>query len=251
MQTVVKFSLLIVLFLAAPILYAVPDKTIQAAIPSSMPPYVIEATQSGIILDIINNIYNKNGYRVDFSFLPNHRVAKEFIDKKHALAFGIPNNSSNQDIFYSDAILSFKNVAITLTTNNFEISSPSDMKNMSITAFQNATNFLGEQFKEMALDNLHYEEITNQQHQLTLLLKGRTDVIVLEERIFLYHLKQLKLSAAIKQQFRTHPIFNAAKRYCVFHSAKQRDMFNKGLNTIKQSSEYKDILNKHITVLKS
>ncbi len=115
--------------------------------------------------------------------------------------------------FYSKAILSFNNVVISLVSNNFQIASLSDLQNLSITAFQNATNFLGEKFKELALDNLYYKEITNQQQQLTLLLKGRTDVIIMEERIFLYHLKNLKLSNAVKQQFKIHAIFKPSKRY--------------------------------------
>ena len=250
MHTAVKLFLLLGLVLPAHFSYATQSNTIKAAVPSSMPPYIIETTKSGIALDIISKIYRNNGYKIDFSFLPNHRVAKEFLDKKHALAFSIPYDSSNQKIFYSKAILSFKNVVVSLAVNNFQIASLSDLKNLSITAFQNATNFLGDKFKELAQENRYYKEITNQQQQLTLLLKGRTDVIIMEERIFLYHLKKLKSSNAVKQQFKIHAIFKPSKRYCAFHDIQQRDMFNRGLESIKKSADYQAIIDKYITVLK-
>lgn len=245
MNVVVKFLILLSLILSSQLIAAAQPVTLKAAIPSSIPPYVIKSSQSGIVLDIIRSIYRQNGFNVAFSFLPNHRAVKEFLAKKHALAFAIPNNIANAAIFYSEPLLSFKNVAISLASNNLELLSVADLKNLRITAFQNATNFLGEPFKALVKDNLYYQEITHQQHQLTLLLKGRTDVIVLEERIFLYHLKHLKLAAASSNKFRIHPIFKAAKRYCAFHSARHRDLFNQGLQHIQQTLEYQAIIDKY------
>jgi len=221
---------------------------IKVALPSSMPPYVISASNSGIALDIIANIYRERGREVIFSFLPNHRAAKEFLNKVHTLAFAIP---INYPVFYSDAVLSFKNVAISLSANDLKLKDVTDLANKQVTAFQNARNFLGDKFKQMAANNPNYSEVTNQQHQLTLLFKGRTDVIIIEQRIFWYHFAQLNLASAIAQKFRIHPLFKAAPRYSAFHSEKQRDTFNLGLKKLRNSPKYQAIFDQYLNDLKS
>jgi len=98
----------------------------------------------------------------------------------------------------------------------------------------------------MTLSNPHYDEVTDQKSQLQLLVKGRTDVIVMEERIFWYHFKQLNFDHTIKEKIRFHPIFKSKSRYCAFYDKDQRDSFNVNLSQLRQSNDYHTILNKYL-----
>ena len=219
----------------------------QIALPSSMPPYIIAHTQSGIILDIIKSIYPENRYALEFSFFPNPRLIKEFQNKNYLTAFAIPRKEYNEKIYYSNAIVEFKNIAISLKKNNLTINNISHLSNKSITAFQSAAKFLGDSYKKMTLSNPHYDEVTDQRSQLQLLVKGRTDVIVMEERIFWYHFKQLHFDHTIKEKFRFHPVFKSKSRYCAFYDKDQRDSFNINLNQLRQSNSYHAIINKYLS----
>ncbi|MFT7432751.1 MAG: polar amino acid transport system substrate-binding protein [Alphaproteobacteria bacterium] len=242
-----KILVMLVCIFSAGFSHADISKTITIITSSSIPPYVISKTHSGIAIDLIRETLALKGYRVKFSYATNKRVEQEINNKRVHGAFNIPHTAQT-DLFESHSIVTYNNVAITLTSKNIEINKTEDLQGKSITAFQKAAEFLGQQYKDATKKNLRYSEVTKQHLQILMLHKDRSDVIVMEENVFYYYKQQLQRLKRIKKSPHTiHRIFPPAKRFAVFKSKQVRDDFNDGLKQLHSNGRYKQIVAQYIS----
>ncbi|WP_235591128.1 transporter substrate-binding domain-containing protein [Pseudoalteromonas sp. H105] len=144
-------------------------------------------------------------------------------------------------IYPSQSLLSYQNVAVSLTKNNFKINSVYALTGKSVLAFQNATSFLPHPYKRVTARLNYYEEVVNQEAQVDHLMKEWVDVVVLEKRVFLYYLQQYQQDNDTKE-ITIHPIFSEAARPAYFNNKKLQALFDTGLAHIKKSGEYNAIM---------
>ena len=155
-------------------------------------PYVIKAKNSndqdsGFEVDIVREIFALAGYKVQFVHQPLERTKISF---KQKLVDGVltikKNYSQVKGTFVSDEYITYHNFAVSLTSQNFNIDSIADLKNKKVISFQQARFALGKEFELMAETNPGYKEIADQKNQIGMFFLKRTDVIVLDHRIFKY-----------------------------------------------------------------
>ncbi|WP_445946910.1 substrate-binding periplasmic protein [Shewanella sp.] len=204
----------------------------------SIPPYVIQETNSGIELELLRSALAVKGHSADIQYRPFARTFHEF---KKAKLDAILNTKKGmlEGVFYSDIVIRFQNCAISLKRNKFALTKMNDMQGKSIVAFQRAANLLGDEFAQMAKNNQGYSEISQQILQVYMLMKHRTDLVIMDKNIFIYYLKKSyqtgKLSAKEVQQAAVcHNVFPPTTYRFAFLSEQIRDDFNFGLAQIKQ-----------------
>ncbi|WP_051085281.1 substrate-binding periplasmic protein [Hahella ganghwensis] len=161
------------------------------------------------------------------------------------------------DGYYSDVVITFHNHAVSLKDRGLKIKRMEDLSQLSIVAFQRATFILGEDFARTVQYNNDYNEVADQSLQIKQLFRNRTDVIILEKRIFQYFRRWLYDRASIlndeyivsrsdlRQPVVYHNIFSPSEYRFAFLSEQVRDDFNEGLRTIRENGTYDSIMSKY------
>lgn len=209
-------------------------KELILATSKSIPPYIIEETESGVQLDRVKAVFEHAGHHIKkVIFTSNKRSELLLQQKKVDAIINAPINQST--IFYSEPVIRYQNVAITLTSSGFTLNHIEDLRHYRVMAFQNASKFLGPIYSDMVKQNPTYYEAINQQAQLERLYLKQVDVIILEHRIFEYF-NQLYLEAGhYSSPVSYHYIFPSAPRSVGFHDEHLRDQFNLSLHELFKS----------------
>jgi polar amino acid transport system substrate-binding protein len=208
----------------------------------SLPPYIIQESNSGMEYEIIKEVLAKNNDTLVLKYVPFVRIAVDY--KKHDGAVTI-NESSGVTGNYSDVVITYKNYAISLKDKNIQINGMSDLSDKRIIAFQNATKYLGSEFNAAVSTNPGYKEQGKQILQVKMLYSGRADAIVSDINIFKYYRKQVSdidTSAPVSY----HEIFPGTDYKVLFNDPALRDVFNKGLADLKKSGRYEAIKNSYV-----
>lgn len=211
---------------------------------SALPPYVKEDPRQGLVPEIVTKAFATQGIQCRFIRSNNKRMETEVEAGTADAGFaGIPVN--NPKIFFSDPVIDFENVAITLSSKNVQINSLSDLSDKKIVAFSNAQRVLGPQFAQAIKNNPSYSEVGDQASQLPMLDAGRGDVILLDLRAFQYFARLLHGKTEAKSRYAVHHLFKPTPRLLGFHKSEYRDQFNKGLKAIQKNGEYASILDNY------
>ncbi|WP_230390838.1 ABC transporter substrate-binding protein [Reinekea sp. G2M2-21] len=215
------------------------------AVGLALPPYVIQNGNTGMEMEIVREALALKGHTVEPVYLPFARVPLSLKEKSVSLALTVNENSGLSDIFYSDSHITYQNVAITLAKNNLTINSSSDMKDMSILAFQDATKYLGSDYASMALKNPDYQEKSQQDAQILMLFSNRVDTVVMDINIFKYF-RSLNEKVDTSLDVTIHKIFSPSLYKVGFLSETIRDEFNDALAQLKESGRYDEIISEYI-----
>jgi len=217
-------------------------KTLRIAIGLSIPPYVIEHENRGIEYDILKEILESQGYEMEPVFVPLGRTL-------HLLKHGKVDGSMSTGLkglpgCYTDPHITYWNFAISLKSEKLEINSVQDLRHKRVISFQNAKNYLGAEFHEMAKVNKRYTEIADQSIQSKLLFLRRVDVVVADRFIFEWYRKdpEVKKFVDTSQGVVHHRLFEPSSFSAVFKSDEVCLAFNKGLKQMKASGRYEEII---------
>ena len=212
---------------------------------SSIPPYVITDQHRGIVVEVLQEALLPHGHQIEFVYAPNrrveHMIEEQQVDGVYNLAAG-----SLDRVHYSDAIIDYHNVAITLADFPRKIDSLASLQDLRVVVFQNAPKFLGPEFVELINAGHDFPEVSNQRSQVLMLFRGRADVIIMEQRIFEYFHNQLRSSGEIGGGYRIHTLFPPAPRYAAFVDEEIRDQFNAGLRKLKDSGRLQAIIERYL-----
>ena len=203
----------------------------------SIPPYVIQENGTGLEIEILQRALAAKGHIADIHYLP---LARTFSELTKGKLDAIINTKAGvtEGVFYSDVVISFQNCAISLEKNHFNIKTIADLREKDVVAFQRASLLLGEEFGAMAKENPNYREQAKQLLQVYMLFKERTDVVVMDQKIFSYYLKQAYLEGKVtkkelQKQAICSPVFPPTDYQFAFLNAQIRDDFNAGLAQIR------------------
>lgn len=214
---------------------------ITLAVSSSIPPYFIKKTNSGFQLDIIREALRINGHNIKkINYVSHKRLVALFKQGQVDAAINPPTHVSMG--FSSDPIVDMENYAIALKESNFNIRGVGDLIQKRVLAFQFAHAYLGQDIKNLAITNPEYHEVQNQTAQILQLYSNRTDVILIDKRIFLYLHKKLEPQLHFQKSVEFFPIFSKSNRNAVFAVSSLRDDFNNGLAKLRDSGRYNEIL---------
>lgn len=211
---------------------------VRIACGQSLIPFADEKTGKGLDIDIIRAALRAVGHTLVPVFLPMARVPLAMRDAKLDGASTLTADSGVAGA-YSDVYVEYRDVVI---APKGQLPSPlrlSQLQNLRVVGFPNATLYLGAEFAAMAKANPRYSEQQNQLSQVRMLFGHQADAIVAEARIFAYQMAQLRKSTFTERPFEvdTFAAFEGIPYRVVFRDAGLRDTFNAGLAQIRQSGE--------------
>ncbi|CAN5684498.1 hypothetical protein BH11PSE12_BH11PSE12_16060 [soil metagenome] len=245
MKINIKHSRLFVLVCLSFVIHIVQARELIIYVSSSLPPFVMEGSRHGIASEIIERALATQGHSAKIMLSNNRRME---VDVRSGLAdagfAGIGPGST--DIFFSDAVVEFDNVAISLANRQLQINKLSDLSTLRVIAFPNALRVLGVEFADAVGHSPFYYEVGAQRSQLPMLNLDRGDVVVLERRAFLYFAHKSGTPTSNLARYTMHPIFKKIPRSLGFRRASDRDSFNAGLQAIRKSGEYEAIVRSYI-----
>jgi polar amino acid transport system substrate-binding protein len=153
--------------------------------------------------------------------------------------------TTNNQVFelekLSDVYITYQNVAISLKSNNYSITSIADLAKYTIASFKKSKKVLGQEFDKAASQSPLFMEISNQQSQLGLLTKKRVQLAIMDKNIFNYYLQKQKLS----HEFTFYPVFPSNPYRMAFRKNEHIDRFNQSLKKFLSSNKYDDLLKKY------
>jgi len=150
------------------------------------------------------------------------------------------------DVYLSDPYVIYQNVAVSLSSSDFKIDDIRDLNNKTISAFQNASLFLGDFYKELSRGAPYYEEVADQNKQMRHLFEQRVEVVIADVNIYKYFIKAHQ-SGIFNKGTTVHRIF-AERPYVIgFRDKAMRDQFSLGLMALKHSGRFQEILDKYIS----
>ncbi|MBS1159643.1 MAG: extracellular solute-binding protein, family 3 [Proteobacteria bacterium] len=210
------------------------------------PPYVFE-NGGGIVVDIVRAALEPAGYQISPVYLPIGRGSDLFA-KKRVDGTTIIREDSRLVTNYSDDLMQYPNRAFALKTAKLSIKSVADLKDRSIVAFQDAHKYLGDEFARVVSSDRHYQEISNQEKQVLLLLQGQVEVAVMDENIFRFYREKLIAEGKIERSVEVDifPLFPPTPFKAAFIDPKVRDDFNRGLATLRRDGRYNATYRKYI-----
>jgi len=225
-------------------------REVSVAIGFSIPPYVIAEERRGIEYDIVKESLASEGFEMVPHFVPLGRVIKE-IDAGQAEAAMTQRLETGIKAHFSDVYITYHNFAITLASRNIAVESMADLGDKSVLAFQNASLYLGPEFKAAAAADPHYREEARQMAQPLLLYLGRVDVVIADRNIFSWFAQQPEVQAKTdtRQAIRFHPLFPPTDYRMAFRDADLRDHFNRGLATLHRTGAYDRIVRRYAPLL--
>ncbi len=213
---------------------------------SELPPIVIRSENRGIELDIMRAAFAGSNYELEFIYYPIIRSYKEFAKDKLDIVINVDTDTIKSG-FISQDVISFRNVVVSLKKHDFDIQKIVDLKDRSIVTFFNAKSVLGDEFSAVVEKNSRYTEHSNQKSSLSMLFLGRTETLIIDEKIFYYWLKVLKADqghnqAAYNAAYTIAPLFAEVNLPLAFKSDEVREVFDKGLARLRANGEYQKIL---------
>ncbi len=150
------------------------------------------------------------GYEINFVMAPYAKLAELLAQQKLHLATrqsgpANPANPANPALYYSSPYTTFNNQVFALTSLKSKVSQLADLKHYSITAFQNARHVLGADFYTLSTQAKTYREVMDHTQAVQMLLKGRTQLLILDKNTFYRRLAELKQPTSLVQSFDVLP----------------------------------------------
>jgi polar amino acid transport system substrate-binding protein len=210
----------------------------------SLAPYVIEKNNSGVELSIIKEALALEGHELVPVYTQLGKVAFIFDQGKvDAAQRYIAEDKGKKEFFYGHVTLEYHDVFFTLDKRNITIESPSDLKRYSLLSFQGANNH----YPRWLTGDSKHSQTSAQINQVKLLQLGLVDIVLSDKNIFSYNSTLFRLSSQSELKGIRMHIFTPPYKYNpIFKSKKIARAFNQGLDKLKKSGRYTDIISKEL-----
>lgn len=213
------------------------------------PPYATEQrADQGIALNVVRRAFEASGYTVQFTFLPWSRAQLETAAGQwDASAHWGASAERREKFLLSDNLLSEQWQLLHRRDTALDWHQWADLKPYTLGLVRDYT-YTPELWAEARAGRLKYEQPGNDVSSLRMLLAGRIDVLPIERNVACdlmgKHLsgpEQARLMMhprLMTDSFTTHVIFSPQKP----GSEALRQAFNRGLQKLKDSGEYKRLM---------
>ena len=223
------------------------NHTVVLASGLTVEPYIIKDQDAGFEADIVKAAMAKQGYEVQFVYQPLHRTKVTFQNKQVDGVLTVKAHYPEvSGAHLSDDYINYRNYAVSLSANEYEINQMEDLRPYSMIGFQQAHLALGDAFNQVTNGNSKYSELSNQQSQVNQLFMKRTDIIIIDIRILTYYRNRLTHNPR-NQPVSLHSLFPPSKYKIAFRLKEHRDAFNKGLKEIEASGLYDQIIDSYLS----
>ncbi|WP_440874649.1 substrate-binding periplasmic protein [Thalassotalea sp. PLHSN55] len=247
----VSLSVFLIAILMSLFVPQVQAKKLRVAYGNSLAPWVMQETDNGILLDIMNEAMLPLGYEIEAVYFPYARRIKSYQTNKVDAVCDI--NQKNINIaklqgHFSDVIYAFKNYAYTLEKNNFNFTNIAQLSAHSVLSWQGAKAQLGDEYFNMAQNNPFYSETFDQKSQVKMLLKGRVEVIQLDHQIFEYYLNELITKEGIDPTIKVKrfALFGENPNGFFFNTEQARDDFVQQIKLMKADGRFDAIFQRYM-----
>mgnify|MGYP002700336982 CR=1 FL=1 len=215
----------------------------------SKPPFVISNKDKGMQPEIIKAAFAKSDKFVQFTYLPLSR----HLDVLHAREFDgiitLSDSDKEWGIYLSKPYIVYQNVVVTLKESALKIDKLEDLNKLKVTAFQDATRFLGDKYKSTFKNSANYTEIADQKSQVNSLFSGQADALIMDISIFKHLLANARNEKSennnYDKKYVTHFLFNPKAYSAGFKSEQLCQEFDKGINAIIEDGSYQRIIDSY------
>ncbi len=167
---------------------------------------------------------SKAHFAPEYEYFPSMRAIERLRKGQVDAAVNIQEDSL-PFAFRSNFSYVFENCAATKASRKIHLSQPKDFTDLRVVAFKNAKVSLGQKVSSEIVNSAKsYQEIQEVEARIRLLKAERTDVMLTERAVFLYHLEKLGLGAPAN--FTLHCFFQPNRYFLFFHSEAMRDQFD-------------------------
>lgn len=214
-----------------------------------LPPYATAARpDQGIALNIVRRAYESVGYTVQFTFLPWSRAQLETQQGLwDASAHWGASAERRAKFLLSDNLLTEQWQMLHLRDLKFDWQQGSDLRAYTLGLVRDYT-YTPELWAEVRAGRQRFEQPSNDVSGLRMLLAGRVDVLPLERHVAC-DLMAKHLSPSERARLMMHPrlMTDSFTTHVIFPPQKPgsealRQAFNRGLQKLKDSGEYKRLL---------
>jgi len=217
----------------------------------NFPPFFIEESSEGIFIEIVEEIFKQiPEYEVEYFFMSNRRILHEInYGKSIDVACNIfPSSKVNAHL--SEPVFRYRDVAVSLKSDQLKVNNISELKGKSIAAYQGATDLLGGEFKTMAQNNTGYSEHAHPKETTHLMVSGSKDIRIGDINIFLYDLKNKNYNNnnninVERSNFTVHYLWPYVYSHMAFKDPSLKDTVDKVINELKLNGSIDKIYAKH------
>jgi polar amino acid transport system substrate-binding protein len=221
---------------------------VRMAFGDRIPPFCFPETHSGIELEVIGEALAYRGHTLKPLFYPLARVPLALkAGKVDAAMTDAGEDMSTSGVFYGDSAVVYDNVFYTLSQRNLTIRKPSDLKGLTVIAFQGAVKRYPQWLGPVA-DAGNLVEQNNQAIQVRTLDIGRYDVVLSDRTIFRYFSLQMQRESGVPPKPVAEHEFTTPKSddyRPVFRERTIRDDFNAGLKHLRATGRFRQIYDKY------
>lgn len=209
----------------------------------SRPPFIIEEKQTGISFELAKVIFDRLGVSFSPSFGPNKRMKLEILKSRVDVAVEV--TPFNPTLFYSEKFISYRNFVVSRKADGIAMKDFTDLKGQSVCAWQDARAHIGERLTQAIGSFSSYREFSIQKDQVREWLIKRCDVILIDDTLLKWHMKELIGKLKNKNRnfdvlldYHPFPGGNITWFYVAFRDRVLRDRFNGILAEIKKDGTY-------------
>ncbi|RTE85591.1 MULTISPECIES: ABC transporter substrate-binding protein [Gammaproteobacteria] len=220
------------------------DEILHFLLPLNMPPYIDLSTNTGYELELIEMIVEEMGATVNYTHVPIARLSTTLPANAFDAATLQRPTSDTIDFYYSCPYIEYHNLIVSRADDNIVINQLNDLIGLHVIAFQTATRALGPSFANAAEQASEYVETVDQGSQVEMLMRQRTNAIVLDENILNYYLGQYSDVPTLNR----YPI--ATTRYQVaFKDPSLQQRFDSAQQRIWQTEAYQQLQRKYFNTV--
>jgi len=209
---------------------------------SDGPPYMIQATETGLDIDIPRAALKAVGYDMRLQFYPLARAMRELQLEQIQLTAPFFVNPPN-GIYVSAPHIEYRPIVISMQGVP-AIKSFAQLGKYKLATFQGAIGYFGKELQQAATVSPAYIEHHDMGKLVSLLVQKRTDAVLLDYSIFNYYLDQSGYPE-VRKQLVFHDFIPKVPATVAFHDKGLRDRFNQGLKIIRENGTYDKIVNRY------
>lgn len=217
------------------------QKIFVVGVGADKPPYLTDQGQQGLEVEIISAVLKRMNFTPKFSHFPQGRLGS-MVDEGVIDGAITLHSKLNLKSCLSDPYITYQNVVV--TPERIKIKSLKDLAGLRVGSFQIAKKVLGTEYAAVTEQMKSYDESVDQSRVISLVLSGRLDAYVGDERIFRTVLNMKGESAALVK-YKFHKVFKPVQYMFGMKDPSLCHRFNDALKALKSDKSYEKILKKY------